>query len=158
LILSSSLSILPRSLPSSEFNYVCGEDTPWEDECDGERRYDAKYMNGWLRRRMINATGNVRGHMAPQYPFLVEKRNRVRMADHVLRLENLASEFPRLMRAFRLENIQAPEAGDGWLPDDGLATNTMHMTVDFLAVDTVNMINEMYSDDFEALGYQKRNG
>jgi len=146
----------------SEFNFQCGRGNGYY--CDKTRNLDASYMNEWIRSRLQQGpsegggkkkSGRVRGHVASQYSFVIETNRQVRMADHVLIMErNLPSQFVRLVRAYGLEGMQLNQRLNTVDADAASDAGTpKFLTADDLDTETVQLLNELYPDEFSAFGY-----
>jgi len=136
----------PKSRMVSEFSWVCGPASPWKDACNSTLMFDKSYMNDWLQKKLRAKVGVARGHYVSQYSYIVGPQ-RVRVADHVLRMENLTTEFPRLMKAFSLEDIQLEKHYNS------AAKSSKNLGSKDLEPETIQIIRDTYPDDIGSLGY-----
>jgi len=127
----------------------------------------------------VNAviTLEMRGHFAPQYSFVVSQPNMVRMADHVVSFERFQEEFRRLMEAYSLGDVIRLDHKYNSVPvcnttdpsangnNKGNNSSTQQqqqepvrkkkLDVQDLDNKTIRVLNEVYVNDFDALGYAK---
>jgi hypothetical protein len=151
----------PYERAVSEFYYICTlKILDWRpDQCDRTKLFDVSYMNSWLREKMNDreqhsalAYLSDNGHFTPQYQFVVGPHD-VRMVDYVLHLDdNLEDHFDLLMRAFRLDKVHLQKMNA--ISAESRDTK-MHLTVNDLDKETVQMIHGLFGRDFE-LGYSRR--
>lgn len=91
-------------------------------------------------------------HMVPQVEFVWGKDGR-QWCKHILRSDGLPDNFNDLMRdhgySVHLEKKVRSNNSTKTCPD---------ITVDSLSSETLDLLNEVYSEDFERLGYNKRSG
>jgi hypothetical protein len=100
------------------------------------------------------------GEEQQQPPSSSPKRRPRRLVQWVLHLETLSEDFPKLLRRYGLENfVTLPEervnAGEG----DRSTTTTSQprrLTVANLTTATIDLITQVYANDFEAFGYSKQ--
>jgi len=138
----------------SEFYYICTLQVySWRpNQCDRRRLFDRKYMNRWLRKKLINAATSRRwsgylrdnGHFTPQYEFIVGP-NEVRIVDHVITLESIGATFHHLMRAFGQRRVQLEKRN---AVGAQTRTSESHLGVRDLDNSTLALINEKFSEDF----------
>jgi hypothetical protein len=145
----------PRDRLISEFYYTCrkkvkvGSD---KRECDVTKLNDPAYLNDWLKKKLqkvpsiLNTTAkeylDQNGHFTPQSLFVFSSFD-ARMVDYVLRMDTLATDFPRLMDAYGL-NVKLPP----------VKTNTarnVSADLDARIIDSFldNLIHEKYDRDFD---------
>ena len=146
----------------SEFTYICTlKVLEWRpDQCQRSRLQDASYMNVWLRDKLQtrqNDDGSAlgylldNGHFTPQYDFIVGPHE-VRMMDYVLKLEDdLSTQFGRLMKAFGLDHLELRKLNALGAQERNTET---HLGKQDLDGDTIQLIHELYPNDFE-FGYEK---
>lgn len=116
----------PRDKLVSEFLYVChkSKNRSWDTkqvDCNQTSMDDPRYMNEWITDKIRRLpTGqdmmardylDQNGHYTPQSQFIFAD-NGVRMVDYVLRMEDLSTELPRLMKAFGMNVKLAEKKGN----------------------------------------------
>jgi hypothetical protein len=84
------------------------------------------------------------GHWIPQYHFIFERRRR--LVKHVLRFENLTSDFEALMELYDLP-MRLPEK-------QVRVSHTRKLSVLNMTKETVLLIEEIYEEDFLEWGYE----
>jgi hypothetical protein len=90
-------------------------------------------FNKWIC-NLINRNYGVSG--LPQYLY---------SADHVLKFENLQEDFTNLMNKFNIDDVSIPHSNK--------STQTNKFTIDDMYIDTIEMINNKYHQDFIKFGY-----
>jgi len=137
----------------SEFHHQCRH-----DRCAKSRVRSREYLNEWIRKKVRPRRGKQHKHRVPQYSFAVH--DEVRYADHVLHLENIGDEFERLMGAYGLgDRIKlAPVRSNVNSLGIGDTEDTVRpLDASDLDSETVQMLNDVFADDFRAFGYKPRN-
>lgn len=89
------------------------------------------------------------GHFIPQYDFIFDKDGR-RVIEHVLRFENLTTEFAALMDSYGLGDVvQLPRKAEG----KGRQSHHRGLGVANLTSVNIRLIESYYLRDFQAFGY-----
>jgi len=109
-----------------------------------EKNYTKEYLNRIIC-SYIHSNPQV-DHWAPQSNFIYDERGQ-RLIKHVLRFENLKTEFESLMKQYNL-NIQLNKETQ---------VSEKHFTIQDLTPETIRLINNFYNNDFVNFGYQKIN-
>ena len=119
-------------------------------------------LNAWVRFFMIrakeatkgdianNITGNHKyflnaGHFIPQYDFVFDGDKRV--IHHVLKFEQLHDDFHELMALYNL-NLTLPSK-----KENHVRNVTKTMSAKDLTPDLIELIEEVYANDFREFGY-----
>jgi len=165
----------------SEFYYTKGP--KFKRKADSLiKLYDPRFMNDFVTNQVNNrhAFRKQWNHFAEQYAFAVleiplaastsksaagsepqETKFEVRVADHVLRFENLNDEFDRLMLAYGLAGIEltSPAArtansADFFLGNNAATKNRTKLEPDAFDGATNRLIRDAYRNDFIAFGYE----
>jgi hypothetical protein len=146
----------PYSRAVSEFYHFCSIDYN-KHECDSSKTNSPAYMNSLIAAKVKAARkcpfGKKSscpfldsGHHIPQYDFLFNGQKQI--VAHVLHFENLQQEFGELMKMYGQQN--------GNLPVRNFRNKaTARLSVDDLTQGTIDLINEVYANDFE-IGHYKR--
>jgi len=148
----------------SEFYYICTlRVMSWRpDQCDRSRLFDEVYMNEWLTHKMQDRDRNSgrayaddNGHFTPQYEFIFGPHD-VRMVDFVLQMDDnkLSDDFENLMLAFGLEELKLKKVTAIGAKERGDAET--HLDVHNLTKASLELINELYRQDFSFGGYDQR--
>lgn len=117
---------------------------------DADIANDLKYVNRMKRGDIArNRSGNApyfmnAGHWIPQYHFIFERRRRV--VKHVLRFENLTSEFHALMELYDLP-MRLPKK-------QVRVSHTKKLSVLNMTKENVLLIEKIYEEDFLEWGYE----
>ena len=119
----------------SEFHCV------WGGVGDLVSKYDKDNFNQFLQ-NSIKKQNEFGDHYTPQYKYLI-KDDDVKVT--VLKLENLKTEFPKLMSEYGLDIKLGKQ----------LNSNKKKFHVKDLSPETLALINDVYSQDFEEFGYTK---
>jgi len=145
----------------SEFHYICTlKVLDWRpDQCDRNRLTDKSYFNEWIQRKLNDREPDTafgylldNGHFTPQYEYVMGP-NDVRMVDYLLKLEQVDAQFPRLMEAFGLPRVKLEKVNALGV---GKRKDAARLGVGDLDVDTRKLLHQLYSHDFENLGYQRK--
>ena len=145
----------------SEFYYICTlKVLDWRpDQCNRSRLTDQSYFNEWIQRKLNDqerdtALGYLmdNGHFTPQYEYVMGP-NQVRMVDYVLKLEQVDAQFPRLMKAFGLPQVQLEKVNALGAHE---RKDVARLGVGDLDVATRKVLHQLYKHDFEDLGYQRQ--
>ncbi|KAI2492995.1 sulfotransferase family [Fragilaria crotonensis] len=105
-------------------------------------------FNFWIL-RVLTQRSNSMGHLLPQHYYVYDSDGN-QVIDHVIRFENITSEFDELMRLYGLNVTlsQNEKINQGHQSAEGMKFSTKDFTQQTLA-----LINEVYRKDFELLGY-----
>lgn len=145
----------------SEFYYICNlKVLDWRpDQCNRSRLTDKSYFNEWIQRKLNDRERDTafgylldNGHFTPQYEYVMGP-NEVRMVDYVLKLEQVDSQFPRLMKAFGLPRVQLEKVNALGAQK---RKDAARLGVGDLDVATRKLLHQLYNHDFEDLGYQRK--
>lgn len=117
----------------------------WEGY-DGEDINNPNVMNFWIQHRATTFFDNT-GHFLPQHYYIYNRQGE-KMVDHILRYEWLDAEFSDLMKKYSL-NIELSKK-------ENVRTSLSKLTVADLTQETIDIINDQYSEDFTLLGYPKQ--
>ena len=115
-----------------------------------KRKDSQRSFNFWIRRVLMRRS-NSTGHLLPQHYYVYDNEGN-QIVNHIIRFENITSEFDELMRLYGL-NVslsQNEKINQGHQSAEGVKFSTK----DFSQY-TLNLINEVYQQDFELLGYPK---
>ena len=105
------------------------------------------------------------GHLIPQYDFIFGTASRFedRTVHHILKFEDpeMHTKFAQLMRLYRLESVVLPpiprHRKDNLAPQNppsGNHSSTWHKrSHKWLSPENVQLIQQIYEDDFKAFGY-----
>ena len=138
----------------SEFYYICRKkkNNNWDQvECNQTLIHESSYLNEWLQFKLSNLLSNRsssegylfdNGHYTPQYDFAVAKAG-VRTLDYVLRMDDLQSEFRKLVKAYAIK-VSVPENKINAARND-----TRDLTVKHLDGSTLALVRQSYEHDFE---------
>lgn len=88
------------------------------------------------------------GHFLPQHFYIVSPSGK-QIINHVIRYETLEEEFPKLMEQYKLSDIVLPPKGKFVAPTFNTQWTNRHLTIELIA-----RINDIYSRDFDELGYK----
>lgn len=116
-----------------------------------KNKNSAVTMNEYIQQKVRKSIQNHRGaHFLPQHMYVYNKQEE-KVVDHVLRFENLNDDFSALMNLYDLP-IELPQK-----------KNARNMTKSILTVanlteKTIQVINEVYEQDFNRFGYQQVRG
>lgn len=131
--------------------YYC----PWNGYHGGGKTQTPLTLNKFLQTRIQRAKKNAKTyggtHMIPQVEFIFNMgKNQQQVVDHVLFKENFAEEMERLMIEYDMppKIIQLLST-----VVNGGKNQNERMTLKNLTLDTVQMINDVYKNDFNLLGY-----
>ena len=110
-------------------------------------------MNEWIRDKLEQIPPgrlaptdflNFNGHYTPQSQFLISYPSQIRMVDYVLRLENLATEFNALMKAYGISaEILAHRKNTARNGTKG------DLDASYIDAKTLTLFHERYVDDME---------
>jgi hypothetical protein len=139
----------------SEFYYICRRKVTirWDGTaCNKTRVHEPNYMNGWLQKKLTHTPTSElshkdylheNGHFTPQYEFIVSSGD-IRMVDYVLRMDNLQSEFPALMKAYGI-NASLP------INKRNSARNDTDLEATHFDETTETLIHKKYGHDFDLM-------
>jgi len=102
-------------------------------------------MNEWIQNLLSDDERMKWAHFLPQHYYVFDQDGN-RIIDHILRIENLQSEFADLMNQYRL-NISLPDK------KSNARKRYFNLTVKDLEIDTIQSINSVFREDFEKLNY-----
>lgn len=139
----------------SEFYYICRRKASinWHGSaCNKTRVFEPEYMNNWLQQKLnhLPVSGlshkeylHENGHFTPQYDFIVSSGD-IRIVDYVLRMDNLQSEFPAMMKAYGI---------DAKMPENrrNAARNSTDLEATHFDKKTEALVHKIYEHDFELL-------
>ena len=121
--------------------------------CGTYKKNDPKWLNKVIVEQLNGPEyGRLRNHptnFIPQHDYVFDKTGK-RIVKHVLRFENLESEFNALMKEYSL-NISLPE---GIRKDDNKSSNDT-LSVKAFNLTVLRRIEEVYEKDFELGNYTK---
>mmetsp|Transcript_30037 Transcript_30037/g.34907 ORF Transcript_30037/g.34907 Transcript_30037/m.34907 type:complete len:326 (+) Transcript_30037:49-1026(+) len=109
-----------------------------------EEMNDGAIMNAWLQ-ELLNTNKTHLAHFLPQHHYVFDKDGS-RVIDHVLKQENLETEFASLMDEYDL-NITLPKT------KFNSRSGSSSLSVKDLNKDTIVLINDVYSDDFARFNF-----
>ena len=147
----------PHDRLLSEFYYICRrKKSKWWDaiDCNQSKVHDPHYLNEWMQDKLLHVGTNRslakayldhNGHYTPQYDFVINTNGNVRMIDHVLRMTDLQTEFPRLMKAYGLP-VTMPVVKKNMARNDTRDLDIRHLTAE-----TRRLIYQRYQRDFDLL-------
>ena len=114
-------------------------------------------MRDWLEWKLeplLNATVHDRevffsdsGHFIPQVSYVYNKTDGEIIVKHVLKYEELKTEFPRLMRRYGLDDIELSSRSNKRHLDATLTINDLSKTA-------MEMIEDLFAMDFYKFGYK----
>lgn len=124
----------------------------------GDDRENPDVFNKWLADKLAILGEKLwtQGHMLQQNYYAYDENGNT-LVTHILRYENLHSEFDALMERYYLpvrlaaksaETVFHYEANDGNKSEETI-------TVDSISPENIERINQLYSRDFELFGYPK---
>ena len=117
-----------------------------------KRKESKAHFNAWIRhvlRRRSNFT--VTGHLIPQHHYVYDAHGN-HIVNHVIRFENLTSEFDELMRFYGL-NVTLSQTKR--INEGHRTVESVRFSLQNLTQKTLDLINEVYHNDFELFGYPK---
>jgi len=116
-----------------------------------EQRNNATVMNVWLRDLFNNSVKVKKAHFLPQHYYVYDRNGR-KLIDHILKYEeDLSYEFSKLMKKYDL-NVSLPDPS---LDDKKFnARNaSSSLTIEDLDSKTIQLINNVYGEDFLRFNY-----
>lgn len=109
----------------------------------GDDKGKANVMNKWIRQKLSSPELMNKPHFLPQH-YYVQNKLGENVIDHLVRYENLNQEFSELMKKYSLNITLANRANAPAKKTLSKANFTQK---------TINMINKIFKEDFELLGY-----
>lgn len=142
----------------SEYYYICSVYKNVFRACHADPN-DATLLNQVLvkqfnkvkqcKRKNTECYYMMGGHFIPQYDFIFDAYGN-RMVDHVLHFENIEEEFDELMSENNYEDMDLSKKEN----QRKVRTKKSVLDVDDLDKSTVELINELYSEDFGIGNYR----
>ena len=117
---------------------------------------DPNTLNVWIERMLYGMqTKEHKGsHMLPQHLYIWNKKGeRVIAEDHVLRYETLNEDFAKLMEQYNLTAVKLPDADNIQERANARNRTISRLKVGNLTNIKIELINEIYREDFRRLNY-----
>lgn len=116
----------------------------------GTDRDNSTIMNRYVQKRAMQSITAKRAHYLPQHIYVWDKDNN-QMVDHILRFENLTNEFNSLMIQYNISiELTTSTKVNEW-KSNGIQSR---MTVKNLTNETLDILNEVYKEDFQRFHYR----
>ena len=130
----------PYDVLMSEYNWA------HRKQRGGVRRRDAQTLNRWvaatLREVEESGASAKDGHCIPMHEYVYADGGRVRIVDHVLRYEDLAIEFPKLMHQYNVPVSLVGARRVNTSPEEKRGGETYPWGVQNLTSETLRMVNK----------------
>ena len=112
-------------------------------------------MNDYIQRRARKSIENTKGaHWLPQHMYVYDMEGN-QIIDHTVRFEYLNEDFPKLMRLYHLP-VKLPGTKNARKsPGTAAGAIIAPLTVANLTEETIEIINEIYDEDFSRFQYKK---
>jgi hypothetical protein len=118
----------------------------------GEDRENPVVFNKWLAGNLTLLSEKLQGHMLPQHYYVYDE-NGDKVVTHILRFENLQTEFDALMEQYGLPVRMPPKSSKTVFHFKGKPREEEMINVNSILPENILKINEVYSRDFEFFGY-----